>query len=209
MSFKDKKAISKEETIKLFTKIYIEEYNSSKIGKTNSMDFLLISVKPYVVGVIRKFINETFDIDDCLQETFIKFYSNYKSICDKTKLFSYLGAIASNVAKSHYIKIHKNRNISLDDPDTQIEEGVFLNCSQEDEYFRGELSKAILDGIASLKDDYKNIIILRYVEGMRHEDIANLLDMPAGTVRTYDCRAKKKLMKYLTNTIFKEQVYYV
>jgi len=60
-----------------------------------------------------------------------------------------------------------------------------------------ELGGAIEHAIARLRPEYRTCILLRHVEGHSYEDIARILDLPLGTVKTYIHRARNELRGYL------------
>src|SRR5712664_3891698 len=60
-----------------------------------------------------------------------------------------------------------------------------------------ELGGAIEHAIARLRPEYRTCILLRHVEGHSYEEIARMLDLPLGTVKTYIHRARNELRGYL------------
>jgi RNA polymerase sigma-70 factor (ECF subfamily) len=59
------------------------------------------------------------------------------------------------------------------------------------------LGAAIEQAIARLRPEYRSCIMLRHVEGFSYEEIAETLDLPLGTVKTYIHRARNELREYL------------
>jgi RNA polymerase sigma-70 factor (ECF subfamily) len=66
-----------------------------------------------------------------------------------------------------------------------------------DEVESRELGGAIEQAIARLRPEYRSCILLRHVEGHSYEEIARMLDLPLGTVKTYIHRARNELRVYL------------
>ena len=60
-----------------------------------------------------------------------------------------------------------------------------------------ELGTAIEQAIGRLRPEYRSCIVLRHVEGHSYEEIAQMLDLPLGTVKTYIHRARNELRGYL------------
>ena len=60
-----------------------------------------------------------------------------------------------------------------------------------------ELGSMIEQAIAKLRPEYRSCILLRHVEGRSYEEIAETLDLPLGTVKTYIHRARNELREYL------------
>jgi RNA polymerase sigma-70 factor (ECF subfamily) len=65
--------------------------------------------------------------------------------------------------------------------------------SQLDEVANRELGAMIEEAIGQLRPEYRNCILLRHVEGRPYEEIAEMLDLPLGTVKTYIHRARNEL----------------
>ncbi|HEX4634379.1 MAG TPA: sigma-70 family RNA polymerase sigma factor, partial [Gemmatimonadales bacterium] len=66
-----------------------------------------------------------------------------------------------------------------------------------DEVESRELGGAIERAIGRLRPEYRSCILLRHVEGHSYEEIAKMLDLPLGTVKTYIHRARNELRVYL------------
>ena len=66
-----------------------------------------------------------------------------------------------------------------------------------DEVEAKELGSAIERAIARLRPEYRSCILLRHIEGYSYEEIADVLDLPLGTVKTYIHRARNELREYL------------
>ena len=69
-----------------------------------------------------------------------------------------------------------------------------------DEVANRELGTSIETAIASLRPEYRSCILLRHVEGRSYEEIAEILDLPLGTVKTYIHRARNELRILLADT---------
>ena len=66
-----------------------------------------------------------------------------------------------------------------------------------DELEARELGSQIEQAIATLRPEYRSCIMLRHVEGYAYEEIAEMLDLPLGTVKTYIHRARSELRNLL------------
>lgn len=63
-----------------------------------------------------------------------------------------------------------------------------------------ELAEELERAIAALRADYRTAILLRHVEGRTYEEIAEIMDIPLGTVKTYIFRARRQLRDALADT---------
>jgi RNA polymerase sigma-70 factor (ECF subfamily) len=143
--------------------------------------------------------------EDLAQETFIKVLNGIRSYRPEFKFSSWIFKIANNAAIDHLRR--KNLDtLSLDGapnaetPDQMRATTLQLGDRAEsplDEVENRELGTAIERAIALLRPEYRSCILLRHVEGYSYEEIAETLELPLGTVKTYIHRARNELRGYL------------
>lgn len=142
------------------------------------------------------------DIQDMLQDIFIKAYTNLNGFDDQLSFSSWIYRIAHNHSVSWYRK-HRLRAEGriYPDGDEDIFEHIASACDIEYEQWKGDMKKIMNQAIAELSDDYRDIIMLRFFEYKEYEDISDILEIPPGTVATRLNRAKKKLHTLLASHI--------
>jgi RNA polymerase sigma-70 factor (ECF subfamily) len=130
------------------------------------------------------------DIEDLLQEIFIKVYRNLNDFDPKLKFSSWAYRIAHNEVISHFRKI-KSRPVSVSlDPDLAISDKIKDDFAA---FFDQNLNKGkILEILETLDLRHKDILILRFFEEKSYEEISDILRKPPGTVATLLNRAKKQ-----------------
>ena len=139
------------------------------------------------------------DVEDLLQDIFIKIYLNLRGFDTSLKFSSWAYRIAHNEIITWYRKKKIRPQINFED----YEEENLINFFKEDtdiekEFGQGEIKKHIRQAIENLDDKYKDIIILRFLEEKEYEEISDILQIPLGTVSTLIYRGKKDLQKLLT-----------
>ena len=146
--------------------------------------------------------------EDLAQETFIKVLNAIDSYRPEYKFSSWIFKIANNAAIDHLRRRSLN-TLSLDGsphastPDAieattlQIGDGAE---SQLEAVAARELGAQIEAAIGQLRPEYRSCILLRHVDGRPYEEIAEMLDLPLGTVKTYIHRARNELRILLANT---------
>jgi len=139
------------------------------------------------------------------QETFIKVLNGIKSYRPEFKFSSWIFKIANNAAIDHLRKRSLD-TLSIDgSPTAETPEQMRATSLQlgdrAETPLQGvenrELGTAIEHAIARLRPEYRACILLRHVEGYSYEEIADTLDLPLGTVKTYIHRARNELRSYL------------
>jgi RNA polymerase sigma-70 factor (ECF subfamily) len=160
-----------------------------------------------VFSLIYRIVRDRALAEDLAQETFIKVLNGIASYRPEFKFSSWIFKIANNVAIDQ-LRRRSLDTLSLDGspmaetPDrigaTALQVGA-TGESPLDEVAARELGKAIERAIARLRPEYRSCIMLRHVEGFSYEEIAETLDLPLGTVKTYIHRARNELREYLAD----------
>ncbi len=139
--------------------------------------------------------------EDLAQETFVKVLNAIQSYRPEFKFSSWVFKIANNAAIDHLRKRELD-TLSLEgSPHADTPELIEATArqiggrgeNQLDEVANRELGGTIEDAIAKLRPEYRSCILLRHVEGRSYEEIAEMLSLPLGTVKTYIHRARNEL----------------
>ena len=158
-----------------------------------------------VFSLLYRMVRDRALAEDLAQETFIKVLNGIKSYRPEFKFSSWIFKIANNAAIDHLRRKHID-TLSLDGapsaetPEQMRATSLQLGDKAEsplDEVESRELGTAIERAIARLRPEYRSCILLRHVEGYSYEEIAETLDLPLGTVKTYIHRARNELRVYL------------
>ncbi|HKU61253.1 MAG TPA: sigma-70 family RNA polymerase sigma factor [Gemmatimonadales bacterium] len=139
--------------------------------------------------------------EDLSQETFIKALNAIESYRPEFKFSSWIFKIANNAAIDH-LRRRELDTLSLDGsphaetPEAMQATALQIGARQEsplDTVEAKELGSEIEEAIGRLRPEYRSCILLRHVEGRAYEEIAEILDLPLGTVKTYIHRARNEL----------------
>lgn len=154
-----------------------------------------------VFSLIYRMVRDRETAEDLAQETFIKVLNAIASYRPEFKFSSWVFKIANNTAIDH-LRRRELDTLSLDgSPHATTPESVEATALQigsdrgspldvlESKELGGEIEAAI----KQLRPEYRSCILLRHVEGRPYEEIAEMLDLPLGTVKTYIHRARNEL----------------
>ena len=145
--------------------------------------------------------------EDLAQETFIKALNAIESYRPEYKFSSWIFKIANNAAIDH-LRRRELDTLSLEgSPHAETPEAVEATALQIgdrqesplDAVEARELGGQIEQAIAQLRPEYRSCILLRHVEGRAYEEIAEILALPLGTVKTYIHRARNELRQALAH----------
>jgi RNA polymerase sigma-70 factor (ECF subfamily) len=145
--------------------------------------------------------------EDLAQETFVKALNAIESYRPEFKFSSWIFKIANNAAIDH-LRRRELDTLSLEgSPHAETPEAVEATALQIgdrqesplDTVEARELGGQIERAIAQLRPEYRSCILLRHVEGRAYEEIAEILNLPLGTVKTYIHRARNELRQALAH----------
>ncbi len=135
------------------------------------------------------------EVEDAVHNAMLKIIERLDmiDIADEVKVKNLCGIIAKNIAKDH-LKLKDNQTLMLDE--------TFYDLPSEDDavdeiVIKGDTYEIILRAIRALDERYRDVCILRYVHGYKEREVAELLNISAGTVSTRIFRAKQILREEL------------
>ncbi|HEY9505232.1 MAG TPA: sigma-70 family RNA polymerase sigma factor [Gemmatimonadales bacterium] len=154
-----------------------------------------------VFALLYRMVRDRELAEDLAQETFVKALNAIDSYRPEFKFSSWIFKIANNAAIDH-LRRRELDTLSLDGsphaetPEAMQATALQIGARQEsplDAVEARELGGAIEAAIGRLRPEYRSCILLRHVEGRAYEEIAEILDLPLGTVKTYIHRARNEL----------------
>jgi RNA polymerase sigma-70 factor (ECF subfamily) len=158
-----------------------------------------------VFSLIFRMVRDRALAEDLAQDTFVKVLNALESYRPEYKFSSWIFKIANNVAIDQ-LRRRELDTLSLDGaPDARTADEIEATALQAvdrtetplAELESRELGSIIEQAIGRLRPEYRACILLRHVEGRSYEEIAEALDLPLGTVKTYIHRARHELREYL------------
>jgi len=170
-------------------------------GDRSAFDLLVVKYQHKILKLIMRYVRDPSEALDVAQEAFLKAYRAIRSFRGDSAFYTWLYRIAINTAKNYVVAL--GRKPMYYDLDVQEGEGgeMFAKLKDMDtpehltlsEELRGTIDKAIRD----LPEDLRTAILLREIEGMSYEEIAQTMECPVGTVRSRIFRAREAIDKKL------------
>lgn len=137
------------------------------------------------------------DIDDILQDIFIKVYKNLNDYDDRLSFSSWVYRITHNHIIDWYRKEKKHDTISLDNEDAGILHVIAGGEEADKLTSQSELSGEIAGILDSLSPGYKDVVVLRFFEEKSYEEISDIMRIPVSAVGVRLNRAKQAIKKKL------------
>ncbi len=170
-------------------------------GDKKAFDVLVLKYQQKIANLVSRYIRDSHEVLDVTQEAFIKAYRALPRFRGESAFYTWLYRIAINTAKN-YLVAQGRRPPSWDvEPETaeQLDEGSRLKeyGTPENYVLTEEITMTVQHAIDALPEDLRTAIILRELEGMSYEEIAEAMSCPVGTVRSRIFRAREAIDKRL------------
>lgn len=160
-----------------------------------------------VFSIIYRMVRDRERSEDLAQDTFVKVFNNIDRYDPQYKFSSWIFKIANNLAIDSLRKKELD-TVSIDgSPHARTHDEVDAtritpeSTGENPEQFveARELGDAIEQAIGLLRPEYRQAVVLRHVEGRPYEEIAEIMEVPLGTVKTYIHRARGELRETLAH----------
>jgi RNA polymerase sigma-70 factor (ECF subfamily) len=162
-------------------------------GDTRAFDLLVLKYQGRIATLVARFVNDPAEVEDVTQEAFIKAFRALDKFRGESAFYTWLYRIASNAAKN-YLTTRSRRPTS----DAEIEDAVYFDEadalrddeSPESHLFGEEMADAVQGVLDGLPEELRMALVLREIDGLSYEDIAEVMECPVGTVRSRIFRAR-------------------
>lgn len=161
--------------------------SSSLEGNLVAFDLLVDRYYDRLYGYLIRFLKDSDMAEDLLQETFLRVWKNRAEFRNIASFSTWIYTIAGNLARSEWRRRKRWRMIRLgpsrDDDEPEIEladEGIGPDSIVEIRMAVEELTEEV----HKLPDRYREVVILRDIQGMTYEEIAGIVQVPVGTVKS-------------------------
>jgi RNA polymerase sigma-70 factor, ECF subfamily len=171
--------------------------DSCRSGKTEAFGVLVSRYQDRLYPTVFRLTGCAEDALDLLQDAFLRAYQRLDQFHAESAFYTWVYRIAVNLALSERRKKKHESSLALiDDPrDVRIEEDPAGPIE------RAERDMLIQEALNSLAPDHRAVVVMKEFDGLRYEQIADLLGIPVGTVRSRLHRARCELREQLRGLI--------
>lgn len=176
-----------------------------KSNDQKAFEILVERFKNPLVNFVFRFLGDYEACVDVVQDTFVKVYRYKDSYTSVAKFSTWIYTIAGNLARSEYRRRKRNNFFSInsygeeeetyDIPDNKMRPDI----ETENKFKAQKIQEALM----KLKEVYREAVILRDIQGLTYEEIAEILGIEEGTVKSRINRGRAQLQKYL-KSIYKD-----
>ena len=148
--------------------------------------------------IIRLGCADRYDVEDVLQEVFLKCYLHLNDYDARLKFSSWLYRITHNETINLFRKKRVRPITMTNKEDLKLFENIQEESDFLDSLIKKSEAKNLYDALEAINVKYRTVIVLRFFEEKSYTEISDILQIPEGTVATYINRGKKELNEILS-----------
>lgn len=183
-------------------------------GDTNAFAAIIKNTEALVAQIVFKMVDNIEDRRDLAQDIYLKAYKNLAGFRFGAKLSTWIAQVSYNTCLDYLRKkklvlqdaVHGGYDGDEDMPGIANQYSVELSLNEDKDIFRKELSGILKAEIDRLPVIYKTLITLYHNEEMSYNEIAQITQLPEGTLKNYLFRARKILKNRLLQQYKKEDL---
>ncbi|MHA6483696.1 RNA polymerase sigma factor [Paenibacillus sp. strain BS8-2] len=164
---------------------------AAQSGDRDALITLLREIENHVYRTAYYILNNEQDAMDASQEALIRIYTKIGSYEEKAQFKTWIQRIVTNICID---KFRRNKpTISIDEHELVFRE----KQNVEEEVLSAYALKDIQSAIEQLPENHRSVVVLRYLQDFSYNEIAESLDLPLNTVKSYLFRARQQLQNLL------------
>ena len=178
-----------------------------KAGSEEAYAWLIAQYQPPVYNLVYRILNESAEASDTTQEVFLKVFRGMGHFNSASSLKTWIYRIAVHEASNRrrWWFRHKSKETSMEQPSQESFEPVTAlkdklvdqGSSPFDDCARGEIKEQVEAALAQVAEPYRTALVLRDMEELSYEEIAEITQSTMGTVKSRITRGREQLKKQL------------
>jgi RNA polymerase sigma-70 factor (ECF subfamily) len=177
-----------------------------RAGIEGAYEDLIARYQQPVYGIAYRLLGNPADASDVVQEVFLKVFRGVRSFREHSSLRTWMYRIAVNEAHNHHrwFSRHCRREVAMDDAagvSTALESAAHPGRSPFDHALESENRTLIEEALANINPVFRTAVVLRDIENLSYEEIAEILQVSMGTVKSRILRGREALRRELTERI--------
>ncbi len=172
----------------------------AQAGDAKAFEALVVKYQRRIARHVARYVRNSGDVEDIVQDVFIRAHRGLASFRGDSAFFSWLYRIATNASLSHLKRSRNDVLLGDDAPEERaeaFEPGVSDAADPERTLMASQIADVVRKALSRLQPDLAEALMLYEVEGKPYAEIAGMLDIPIGTVRTRIFRAREFIAKRL------------
>jgi RNA polymerase sigma-70 factor (ECF subfamily) len=170
-------------------------------GDKQAFELLIKKYQRRIFHLIYRLTQDPAVVETIAQEVFLKAYRSISSFRGSSRFYTWLYRIAVNTSLSHIKKEaaleSRERTVEYDLQASNLQAESMKPEDPEELFLRKEFFKHLLDSLRRLPEELRTALVLREFSGMNYEEIAEVMQIPLGTVRSRIFRGRARLREML------------
>lgn len=178
----------------------------ARLGDVDAFEALVSQYERKVYNLAYRLTGNPEDASDLAQEAFVRVYQSLADFRGDSSFATWLYRIVSNACRDELRRRQRQRTVPLDLP-VDSEDGEMVRQYADDSdgpdqtLERRELQRLVRETIETLDEDHRQVLILRDFQDLSYQDIAELLNVSLGTVKSRINRARNALKEKLAREL--------
>ncbi|HNK04654.1 MAG TPA: RNA polymerase sigma factor RpoE, partial [Accumulibacter sp.] len=174
----------------------------AQAGDGQAFEVLFAKYQRKVARLLSRYIRDQSEVEDVSQEAFIKAYRALPSFRGESAFYTWLYRISINTAKNYLVaqgrRAPTSTEVDADDAESFDDAGQLRDINTPESLLQSrQIGETIDAAMAGLPEDLRRAIMLREIEGLSYEEIAEAMNCPIGTVRSRIFRAREVVAEKL------------
>ena len=175
----------------------------TQAGDAAAFDELIVKYSPRLYGLVYNMTSNHEDTNDLMQDIWSKAFRSIKGFRGKSSFYTWIHSIGVNMTINFLKKRGRRTHLSLDDVDAGVQhDKEFIELTAGSTPVReadlGELQKRLNEAMQKLSHDHRAVVTMFDIQGMPHAEIAKVLGISEGTVRSRLFYAHRQLQNFLS-----------
>ena len=187
--------------MKTSPKIQKEMIERCKAGDEKAFEDIVVQCQKKVFNIAYRMLGNLEEAKDLAQEVFLSVFESIKDLKEEIKFDSWLTQITLNHCRNRWKYLRRRHYFtsdSLDDPieteDGSVPRAVYDPSDNPEALFEKKMVRQFIQtGLLKLKEDQRELLVLRDLQGFSYEEMGELLGLPEGTIKSKLHRARMDL----------------
>ena len=170
-------------------------------GDKKAFDLLVLKYQNRLVKLISRYVYDSEEVFDVTQEAFIKAYRALPGFRGESAFYTWLYRIAANTAKNYLVSRGRRppgMDIDIDDAEQLLgDSDIKEYATPEGLLRRDQIQTTVIQAMEKLPEDLRKAIMLRELDGLSYDEIAEQMQCPVGTIRSRIFRAREAIQNEL------------
>jgi RNA polymerase sigma-70 factor (ECF subfamily) len=172
----------------------------AQAGDARAFEALVVKHQRSIARHVARYLRSAADVEDAVQEVFLRVYRGLGSFRGESLFYSWLYRIATNVALRHLARLPTDVPLGDDESEeqsTSFEPGITDAALPERTLMAEQIGETVQKALSKLRPQLAEALMLYETENKSYAEIAEMLEIPIGTVRTWIFRARESIAKRL------------